>query len=84
MVVVDTAFVSPIAADITTTFLFTTNTAAAIIFMITSLALAYVSSHRSTGNVNIQAPVEQPNDTQAAPAPSAEGELPNLPASGSK
>ena len=48
------------------TFLSKATTAAAVVFMLTSLALAYVSSHRDSGSVvsGIEAPVEQ-----TAPAP---------------
>ncbi len=48
------------------TFLSKATTAAAIIFMITSLALAYISSHRTDSSViTDQAPIED----QAAPKP---------------
>ena len=47
------------------TFLSKATTAAAIIFMITSLVLAYLSSHRATGTVtNVPAPVEQRNEAK--------------------
>jgi preprotein translocase subunit SecG len=49
------------------------TTAAAIIFMLTSIALAYISAHRTTGSVmggySAPAPVEQPSQT-AEPIPS--------------
>jgi len=48
------------------TFLSKATTAAAVVFMLTSLALAYISGHRDSGSVvsDIKPPVEQ-----AAPAP---------------
>lgn len=52
-----------------TTFLSKMTTGAAIVFMLTSLALAYVSTHRQSGSIMTdQAPaaVEQPADTQSA------------------
>ncbi|MGD9239932.1 MAG: preprotein translocase subunit SecG [Desulfobacterales bacterium] len=44
------------------TFLSKATTVAAIIFMLTSLALAYLSSHRSSDSImeTTQAPIEQP------------------------
>jgi preprotein translocase subunit SecG len=49
------------------------TTTAAIIFMLTSIALAYISAHRTTGSVmggySAPAPVEQPSQT-AEPIPS--------------
>ena len=44
------------------TFLSKATTAAAIIFMLTSLALAYLSSHRTSETImdTTQAPIEQP------------------------
>jgi preprotein translocase subunit SecG len=48
------------------------TTAAAIIFMLTSISLAYISAHRTTssvmGSYSAPAPVEQPSQT-AAPVP---------------
>jgi len=48
------------------------TTASAVIFMITSISLAYLSAHRSTGSVmggySAPAPVEQPAQT-AEPLP---------------
>jgi len=71
------------------TFLSKATTGAAIIFMLTSLALAYLSSHRTAESIikSTPAPVEQPATTQtqneAAPqessapgqsAPAAQGQ----------
>ena len=64
------------------TFLSKATTVAAIVFMLTSLALAYVSSHRTADSIMKQspAPVEQPAPAapggtapqeSSAPAPSA-------------
>jgi len=52
------------------TFLSKATTVAAVVFMLTSLVLAYMSSHRSAESImrGPQAPVEQP---AAAPAPAA-------------
>ena len=54
------------------TFLSKATTGAAIIFMLTSLALAYVSSHRTAESIikSTPAPVEQPaTQTQSEAAP---------------
>ncbi len=48
------------------TFLSKATTAAAIIFMVTSLGLAYLSSHR-TGGQSIVTDTPAPVETQAAP-----------------
>ena len=57
------------------TFLSKATTAAAIIFMVTSLGLAYLSSHRGPGSVVTDTPV--PVESQTAPAttppPATEG-----------
>jgi preprotein translocase subunit SecG len=49
------------------------TTAAAIIFMVTSIALAYISAHRTTGSVmggySAPAPIEQPSQA-VEPVPS--------------
>ena len=53
------------------TFLSKATTAAAVIFMLTSLALAYISTHRTGESImtDTAAPVEQPaSPGQAAPA----------------
>ena len=52
------------------TFLSKATTVAAVVFMLTSLALAYLSSHRTAESImqGPQAPVEQP---ATAPAPAA-------------
>jgi len=52
------------------TFLSKATTVAAVVFMLTSLVLAYMSSHRSAESImqGPQAPVEQP---ATAPAPAA-------------
>ena len=54
------------------TFLSKATTGAAIIFMLTSLALAYLSSHRTADSIiqSTPAPVEQPaSDNQSGTAP---------------
>ncbi|MBW1846200.1 MAG: preprotein translocase subunit SecG [Deltaproteobacteria bacterium] len=67
------------------TFLSKATTAAAIIFMITSLVLAYVSSHQRTGRINdTTIPIEQREDTRTGTQPSAEGTLPDLPTGGNE
>ncbi|MGD2014844.1 MAG: preprotein translocase subunit SecG [Desulfobacterales bacterium] len=48
------------------TFLSKATTAAAIIFMVTSLGLAYLSSHRTGGSIVTDTPA--PVENQAAPA----------------
>jgi preprotein translocase subunit SecG len=56
-----------------TTFLSKMTTAAAIIFMLTSLTLAYIVSHRTGGEsimTETPPPIEQKADTQTSPAPS--------------
>ena len=53
------------------TFLTKLTTVAAIVFMLTSLALAYMSGHRSSSSVMMEqpAPIEQPAPvSDAAPA----------------
>ena len=76
------------------TFLSKATTAAAIVFMLTSLALAYISSHRTADSIIKSAPaaVEQPateTKSEAAPqessatgqsAPAAQGQESNAPA----
>jgi len=58
------------------TFLSKATTAAAIVFMLTSLALAYLSSHRTADSIikKTPAPVEQPATAPAAPGESASGQ----------
>jgi preprotein translocase subunit SecG len=64
------------------TFLSKATTGAAIVFMLTSLALAYISSHRTADSIikSTPAPVEQPaaqTQSEAAPgqsAPASEGQ----------
>ncbi|MGD9132183.1 MAG: preprotein translocase subunit SecG, partial [Desulfobacterales bacterium] len=54
------------------TFLSKATTGAAIVFMLTSLVLAYLSSHRTTDSIikSTPAPVEQPaTETQSEAAP---------------
>jgi preprotein translocase subunit SecG len=54
------------------TFLSKATTGAAVIFMLTSLALAYLSSHRMADSIiqSTPAPVEQPaSDNQSGTAP---------------
>ena len=64
------------------TFLSKATTAAAIIFMVTSLGLAYLSSHRTGGSIvtdtpapveNQAAPATPPTTTGSGDAPSATG-----------
>jgi len=52
------------------TFLSKATTAAAIIFMLTSLVLAYLSGHRP-GEQSVVTDTPPPAQTQAAPAPAA-------------
>jgi len=67
------------------TFLSKATTAAAIIFMITSLALAYISSHRRTGSVPENTiPIEQKAEPQNNTQLPADGTLPKLPPSGTE
>jgi preprotein translocase subunit SecG len=56
------------------TFLSKMTTAAAIIFMITSLALAYYSTHRATSSIMLESPPPAQEQTlpQTAPAPQPE------------
>jgi len=59
------------------TFLSKATTAAAIIFMLTSLALAYISSHRIGDSIMTETPaaVEQPaSPDQSAPAGQGTGQ----------
>ena len=59
------------------TFLSKATTAAAVIFMLTSLALAYISSHRTADSIMTDSPVpvEQPTSPgQAAPADQGTGQ----------
>jgi preprotein translocase subunit SecG len=55
------------------TFLSKATTVAAVVFMLTSLALAYLSSHRTGESImqRPQAPIEQP---ATAPAPATPGD----------
>lgn len=52
------------------TFLSKATTAAAVIFMLTSLSLAYFSSHRSAGQ-SVVSDTPAPVETQAAPSSTA-------------
>jgi preprotein translocase subunit SecG len=66
------------------TFLSKATTGAAIIFMFTSLALAYISSHRTADSIiqSTPAPVEQPapgTPGESAP-PESSAEAPSVPA----
>ncbi|MGD8761945.1 MAG: preprotein translocase subunit SecG [Desulfobacteraceae bacterium] len=59
------------------TFLSKATTAAAVIFMLTSLALAYISSHRTADSImtDSPAPVEQPtSSSQGAPTEQGTGQ----------
>lgn len=70
------------------TFLSKATTVAAIVFMITSLTLAYLSSHRMGGSVmqNVKAPVEETQPAKPAPeqkseeAPASKADQPQNPA----
>jgi len=67
------------------TFLSKATTAAAIIFMITSLVLAYVSSHQRSGTItNVPAPIEQQNKTGANTQIPPGNTLPDIPAGGTE
>ncbi len=59
------------------TFLSKATTIAAIVFMLTSLSLAYFSSHRTGGSIMTDSPV--PIEQQATPAPT-DTEAPAQPA----
>ena len=56
------------------TFLSKMTTAAAIIFMVTSLALAYYSTHRATSSIMLDSPppVQEQAVPQTVPAPQPE------------
>jgi preprotein translocase subunit SecG len=61
------------------TFLGKATTAAAVLFMLTSLSLAYIYSNRQSGSImeTAPAPVQAPAETPAepaAPAPAGSGE----------
>lgn len=43
------------------------TTAVAVIFMVTSVSLAYISAHKSTGSVMTEAATEKPVEEQAKP-----------------
>ena len=51
------------------TFLSKATTVAAIVFMITSLTLAYLSSQRQTTSIVTEAPAVESKAAEAAPAP---------------
>lgn len=68
------------------TFLSKATTVAAIVFMVTSLALAYISTHRTSSSLltDTPAPVEQTTEQpDTGPAP-AESEQTPAPATGEK
>ena len=56
------------------TFLSKATTVAAIVFMLTSLTLAYMSGRQPTSTImeNVPAPIEQPAEQPAAPPAGAE------------
>ena len=65
------------------TFLGKATTVAAIVFMLTSLSLAYISGNRGTQSImeSAKAPIQQPADPASAPpatspAPPAESQAP--------
>jgi preprotein translocase subunit SecG len=66
------------------TFLSKATTVAAIVFMLTSLALAYLSSHRTADSImkGTRAPVEQPAPAPASPedTPAQQSDAPANPA----
>lgn len=64
------------------TFLGKATTAAAIIFMITSLTLAYVSGHRMEGSVITDVEVNQPSNAAGQQAEPAQSGTSSEPASG--
>jgi len=67
------------------TFLSKATTAAAIIFMITSLALAYLSSHRTTDSmINVPAPVQQQDTQSGLPQSPTDGSSPEMPTGGTE
>ena len=58
-------------------FLTKATTVAAIVFMLTSLTLAYMSGHRTSKSIMTDAPAaSQPADTQAPAAPAAAPAVP--------
>ncbi len=68
-----------------TTFLGKLTTAAAVVFMLTSLGLAYLSGHRTTNSIMMdkKAPIEQqaaPATTEKIPQPNPEAPQPAKPA----
>ncbi|PIE55751.1 MAG: preprotein translocase subunit SecG [Desulfobulbus propionicus] len=44
------------------------TTASAIVFMVTSISLAYIAAHKSTGSVMRDVVIEQPAENSAEPA----------------
>jgi len=70
------------------TFLSKATTVAAVVFMITSLGLAYISSHRPEGSIMeaVESPVEQtaPGTTETSPGPESTTAKPASPDQKSK
>ena len=64
------------------TFLGKLTTAAAVVFMLTSLGLAYFSGHRTTSSIMMdkKAPIEQQAAPETIPQPSPEASQPAKPA----
>ena len=64
------------------TFLGKLTTAAAVVFMLTSLGLAYLSGHRTTNSIMMdkKAPIEQQAAPEKIPQPSPEASQPAKPA----
>jgi preprotein translocase subunit SecG len=56
------------------TFLSKATTIAAIVFMLTSLGLAYLSSHRTSGSIMTDTPAPIEEQTVPQPTPPAESE----------
>jgi preprotein translocase subunit SecG len=63
------------------TFLSKATTVAAIVFMVTSLVLAYMSSHRTTGSImdETTAPIEQPASPTQSDTATQESQAPVQP-----
>ena len=64
------------------TFLSKATTIAAIIFMLTSLSLAYISSHRTPASImtDVQAPIEQQSAPEQSAPVNTENKQPEAPA----
>jgi len=64
------------------TFLGKLTTVAAVVFMLTSLSLAYLSGHRTTNSIMMdkKAPIEQQAAPEKTPQPNPEASQPATPA----